>query len=117
MSDQPANLIHFEGNLSEMNAKINEFNGLTVVKFGTPTCMPCRRLNQLLPEIARENDTVQFLSIEINSQSEYKAAFNITSVPNVIFFKGKDESGNPQQVGNVIGLKVPQIKEKIAELK
>lgn len=117
MSDLPANLIHFEGNLDALNEKINGFNGLTVVKFGTPTCPPCRRLNQQLPEIARENDTVQFLSIELDSQSEFKAAFNITSVPNIFFFKGKDAEGHPQQVANIIGLKVPQIKEKIAELK
>ena len=117
MSDLPANLIHFEGSLNDLNEKINAHDGLTVVKFGTTTCPPCRRLNQVLPGIARENETVQFIAIELDTQPEFKSAFSITSVPNLFYFKGKDAEGHPQQVANIVGLKVPQIKEKIDELK
>ena len=116
MSDQPANLIELDGGIDDLYAKINAHNGLTVVKLGTTTCTPCKCLNQVLPSIARENETVQFIMIEVDKHPEFKSEFQITSVPNVFFYK-RVQDPNPEQVANIVGLKIPEIKAKIAELK
>ncbi|OHS94450.1 Thioredoxin family protein [Tritrichomonas foetus] len=119
MAEEPTNLITFEGTVDELYQKIGGHEGPVVVKFGSTTCMPCKRLKQLLPSMARENASTLFLNVEIDQQADpksYKDAFGITSVPNVFYFKGKDAEGKPQNLGNIVGLQIPQIKAKIAEI-
>ncbi|KAH0788253.1 Thioredoxin family protein [Histomonas meleagridis] len=110
----PSNLQDFSGSLEELNKEITSHDGLVVVKFGSTTCMPCRRVRQILPSLARDNPTVHFMNVEVNEAPEIAAAYDITSVPNTKFFKGKNEDGKPIEVTNVIGAAIPQIKEKIA---
>lgn len=117
MSDQPANLIDFKGTLNELYAAIKSHPGLSVVKYGSTTCMPCKRVRQLLPGMARDNEDVKFYNVEIDQQPEIKEALGISSVPYTVFYKGVGEDGNPAALGNVMGAQIPQIKGKIAELK
>lgn len=117
MAQTPENLITFEGTVEEFNTKVKEHNGLVVVKFGSTTCMPCRRVRQLLPGIARDNQEVLFMNIEVDQKDEFKEPYNITSVPNIKYFKGVDESGKPIEVASVIGADIPAIKAKVAQFK
>lgn len=116
MSD-PANLIHFEGTLDELFQKIYDHPGLTVLKYGSTRCPPCKRLNQMLPAIATDNETVLFLCVELDLHRELGGDYGINSVPTVMFFRGKGEDGKPHELARIVGLKVPEIKAKIAELK
>ena len=113
----PENLKYFDGSVEELILEINLHEGLTVVKFGSSTCMPCRRIKQLLPGFATNNPTVLFIDYEVDKHQDAAEKFNISSVPDTKFFKGKDEQGNPVIVDSVIGAQVPQIKAKIEQYK
>jgi thioredoxin 1 len=115
MVESPANLSVFDGTPDELSAKIAGHPGLTVVEFGTTTCMPCRRVGQLLPTFAKDNPSVQFIVIEIDKNDAVKSEFRVSGVPDLRFFKGV-EDGKPAQVGQVIGAIVPEIKSTIAAL-
>ncbi|EAY23613.1 Thioredoxin family protein [Trichomonas vaginalis G3] len=105
------NLVHFEGSLDELKAKIAAAPGLIVIKFGSTTCMPCKRLNQMLPNIAKENTDVQFLMVDIDDKEDFRNAYEISSVPTVLYYKGN------QKLDEIIGLKIPDLKAKIAQYK
>ena len=113
----PENLKTFEGTVEQLNEEILSHDGLVVVKFGSTTCMPCRRVRQILPSIAKENPTVMFLNVEVDQEPSIAAAYEITSVPNTKFFKGKTNDGKPKEVDSVIGAQIPQLKQKVAEHK
>lgn len=106
-----ANLEHFEGSLEELQSKIANAPGLIVVKFGSTTCMPCKRLNQMLPGIAKENETAQFVMVEVDEKPEIRKHYEIASVPHIIFFKKNEK------LDEIIGLKIPDLKSKIAQYK
>lgn len=111
----PANIHSFEGGVDELNAAILSHEGLVVVKFGSTTCMPCRRVRQVLPGIAKENPEVAFYNVEVDQNQGIAEAFGITSVPHTVFFRGKNEDGTPKAVDKVLGAQIPQIKQKVAE--
>ena len=106
-----SNLVDFSGSLDELKAAIAAHPGLVVVKFGSTTCMPCKRVRMLMPGFAKENPSVLFMNVEVDQDPErvFASAYNITSVPNTKFFKAGEE------VDYVIGAAVPQIKAKIAQ--
>lgn len=111
ISKMSENLVHFEGSLDELKAKIAAAPGLIVIKFGSTTCMPCKRLNQMLPNIAKENTDVQFLMVDIDDKEDFRNAYEISSVPTVLYYKGN------QKLDEIIGLKIPDLKAKIAQYK
>ena len=105
------NLQHFEGSLDEFKSMIAGSKGLVVVKFGTTTCPPCKRLNQILPSIAKDNAPTPFYIVDVDTHPEYSQEYNISSVPDTRFYK------DGQEVKSIVGLQVPQIKQAIAENK
>lgn len=107
------NLVDFSGSLEELKEKITSHDGLVVVKFGSTTCMPCKRVRQILPGIATDNPSVLFLNVEVDQNRAIGEAFGITSVPNMKYFKGKNDAGEPIEVASIIGAQIPQIKEAI----
>ena len=108
MAATPANLTHYEGSLDEFKNLVSSTKGLMVVKFGTTTCPPCKRLNQVLPSIAKENDTVPFYIVDVDEKPEFGKEYDISSVPNTKYFKDGAE------VASIVGLQIPQIKQAIA---
>jgi thioredoxin 1 len=115
MAESPPNLSIFDGTPADLIAEIAAHPGLTVVEFGTTTCMPCRRVRQLLPTFAKDNASVQFIVVEVDKNDSVKTEFHVTGVPDIRYFKGAVE-GKPAQVAQVVGVNVPEIKAKIASL-
>lgn len=106
-----SNLIEFTGTVDELKTTISGHNGLVVVKFGSTTCLPCKRVKMLLPGMAKDFPQVLFINAEVDLDPERALAkeYNITSVPNIQFFK----EGN--LVDNVLGAAIPAIKAKLAQ--
>ena len=102
------NITEFQGTLADFEKILAEEKELVVVKFGTTTCPPCKRLNQILPSIAKENPTVKFIKVEVDNIPEIGQKYGITSVPNTILFKEN------KQITSIVGLNPPQIKQAIA---
>jgi thioredoxin 1 len=71
-----------------------------LVDFWADWCMPCKKVDPLLNEIATEmGDKVQIVSINIDENPETTRAYRVMSVPTLTIFKG----GEP--VNSVTGAK------------
>jgi len=115
MAETNQNNLEFHGNLDVFQETIRAHNGLVVVKFGSTTCGPCKRLKQILPGIAKEAPEALFLSVEVDQIPEIKDFYNITSVPQVNFYKGLDTNNNPILIETIIGVKIPEIKSTVTK--
>ena len=71
-----------------------------LVDFWAEWCMPCKKVDPLLGEIAKEmGDKVEIVSINIDENPETTRAYRVMSVPTLTIFKG----GEP--VNSVTGAK------------
>jgi thiol-disulfide isomerase/thioredoxin len=80
---------------------------LTVIKFSSPTCGPCRLLKPKFEDISYEGVTKESINIMDSESIDWSLDYNIRSVPTTIIFnKGKE-------VSRVIGNDINKIKENI----
>jgi len=71
-----------------------------LVDFWAEWCMPCKKVDPLLGEIAKEmGDKVEIVSVNIDENPETTRAYRVMSVPTLTIFKG----GEP--VNSVTGAK------------
>jgi thioredoxin 1 len=108
------NVVVFKGTLDEFRSTVSSAEGLVVVNFWAQWCAPCRRLAGMLPQIASENAKVKFIKIDVDENPELAEYYQITGIPNVRLFKGKDEQGSPHQVQEIQGLDNPALRDAIA---
>ena len=70
-----------------------------VVDFGAMWCGPCKRLQPIVEELAKEYEgRVKIAKFDIDESPKTPAQFRILSVPTVLFFKGG------KQVDMIVGL-------------
>lgn len=73
---------------------------IAIVKYATTTCPPCKMLKPIFEKLA-ENDElgdVVFVAADANEHPQ-ASQFQVSSVPTLLFFKGKEFVG--QNVGFV----------------
>jgi len=73
-------------------------NKLMVFDMYADWCKPCKMLEPVLAEISEEKKNVQFYRIDIEKNREIAAAFNVASIPLVVYFK------NGEFLGKTVGL-------------
>ncbi|OHT15530.1 Thioredoxin [Tritrichomonas foetus] len=110
-----SNIIDFTGGLSDLTKAVSEAGHLVLADFYAPWCPGCRRLGQLLPGIANDNQDVTFLKVDIEQNEELKDHFGVTSIPVVKFLKV--DGGNLKELAHVQGPNVAEIKKQISENK
>lgn len=93
-----------DANFSKETAK-----GVTLVDFHANWCGPCRMLAPVLEQVAKEiSGKATIAKVDIDTEQNTAAQFQITSVPTMILFK------DGKEVKRMIGLKNAQaIKEMI----
>lgn len=116
MSDHPANIIVFQGELNEFYKQINNTKSLVVVDFFASWCPPCQRLISLLPGIAAEYQDVIFIKVNVEENGSIADHYNISSIPHIKFFKGGDND-QVTELGSVLGADVGQIRANIMKFK
>jgi thioredoxin 1 len=77
-----------ELNSSSFEAAINATVPV-VVDFWAPWCGPCKAIAPILEELATElGDAVQICKVNVDSNSEIAAKFEIRAIPTILVFKG-----------------------------
>jgi len=87
--------------------EVLESEGLVLVDFWAPWCMPCRMLAPTIEEIANEMEgKVKVCKMNVDESIKYPQQYGIMSIPTVMLFK------DGQVVETMIGL---QPKEEIVK--
>jgi len=91
--------------LTELNPskKVQDYlieDKIAIVKFATTTCPPCKMLKPIFEKLAVDEDLkdVVFIAADANSHPQARE-YGVSSVPTILFFKGKEVLG--QNVGFV----------------
>lgn len=85
-------------NKENFKSEVIDSNQSVLVDFYAQWCGPCKMLRPIIDEIAGENSTVKFVSIDIDEEIELAEEYNVSSVPCLVLF----EKGN--EVKRSVGL-------------
>jgi len=86
--------------------------GPVIVDFGATWCGPCKRLEPIIEDLAKEYEgKAKIMKLDIDASPDTAAKFAVLSVPTVMFFKGG------KKVDVVVGLTAREnLKKKIDAL-
>ena len=108
------NLIDFNGSYEELRQAISGTQGLVVEIFTAPWCPPCRKLCEMLPNLAKEYKNVMFIRTNTDEAHEIVSHYCIKSIPHIKFFK--NVQGNQiQELVSINGLDISQIEAKLKQ--
>ena len=76
-------------NSQQLESLIQESDKLVICDFWAPWCGPCRMLAPVLEEVAKEYEgRVEVVKIDVDENGEAAMKYGISSIPNVLAFKG-----------------------------
>ena len=104
-------IIHFSGSFAKLIEDVKATNKLCVIDCFAVWCGPCKRLGEILPQIANENPDVAFFKVDAEQNMEIAQGFGVRAFPSIFFMIGENV------VDSVVGANVQEIKEKISRLK
>lgn len=109
------NFFVFKGTFKDLTEKVKDEKGLIVLDFSAKWCSPCKKLNAILPNIAKNNKEVLFFKIDIDDNSELAEKYEIRSVPVVKYMKIKE--GKLAEIDSLITFDEGKLLSKIETLK
>jgi len=92
---------------SNFESEVINHKQLTIVKFGAEWCGPCKKLDPIIDEIAKDNGDIKVAYVDIDNDGALAAEYGILSVPSTLFFK------EGKVMSSIIGL-VPKAKIQTA---
>ena len=113
--NNPKNFRHFTGTLEQLKEATKDMKHLIVIDFSAKWCAPCKRVNQLLPNIAKDNEDVEFFVIDIDANEAVADFYQIRSVPFIKFLRMKDNKLT--EIDNMITFDDAKFKSKLETLK
>lgn len=104
-----AEIIHTSD--SNFQTDIFEDNKLVIVDMWAEWCGPCKMIEPILEEVAKEySDKIKIVKLNIDHNQETPVKYGVMNIPTLLFFK------NGQEIDRIIGA-VPkrQLIKKIEE--
>lgn len=100
-------------------------NDMVVVDFWAPWCGPCRGFEPVFEAASEKHKDVVFAKVNSDEQQELSAAFNIRSIPFLMFFREKvilfaqagalPAEGLESVISQARALDMPTVHKEIAE--
>ena len=88
-------------------------SGVTVLKFWSPTCGPCRTIAPALEAMGEDFPNVNWVSVNTKEDREgYVDRFKISVVPTLVFLKGSTEVA--RHTGANVGLYYTLLRKALA---
>lgn len=84
----------------------------TVLKFSASWCVPCQSYDPVYESYAKENENIDFYSIDVDEESELAQSFGVRSVPTTIFIP-KDGSQPQAASGSLPKTKLTEISSQV----
>lgn len=72
---------------ADFNTDVIENSNITIVDFWAPWCGPCKQLMPVFEATAAENETVDFVKVNIEEHPEIPTQFGVRGIPTLIMFK------------------------------
>lgn len=91
-----------EVNETNFKSEVLDYNGKVLVDFNAEWCGPCKMLAPVLEEIAEANNTIKFVSVNVDANERIAAEYNIMSIPCLVMIE------NGKEVKRSVGL-VPKV--------
>ena len=67
--------------------------GNVVLKFGSSWCGPCKQIKPILEELKKENESVDFIDIDVDKHPELTGKYAVRGIPKMVFIReGKVQS-------------------------
>ena len=84
-----------EVNKDNFEEEILKSDKKVLADFNADWCGPCKMLKPILDAVAKENDDVKIVSINIDDEDELAEKYNIISIPCLVLFEnGKETKRN-----------------------
>lgn len=71
----------------EFSEKVIKSQNLVIVDFFADWCGPCKMLSAVLDKLKAENPDINFYKVNVDDNPQLAEQFEVSSIPNVIFFK------------------------------
>lgn len=91
-------LIHVS-NQQEFNKTVLQSTKTVLVDFHAEWCGPCKIMNPVLEEVAKETPEIDVAKVDVDSASDIAATYNVSSIPTFLVFVGGEIVG--QAIGAV----------------
>lgn len=108
------NLMYFNGGKEEFDNMIRDVSKnyyCMLIDFFASWCGPCKRLSNLLPEMAKNHTNLQFVKINVDENQEVSKLFSVRSLPTVKVFQIKGDKLD--LVETIIGCNIRDIEDAI----
>ncbi|KAI9001482.1 glutaredoxin [Trametes punicea] len=93
---------HFQALLSE------DLNRVSLINFWAPWAGPCKKMNEVVLELAKKYPQVLVLQVEAETQSDISESFEVEAVPTFVILRGHT------LLGRISGADAPALTEAIA---
>lgn len=70
---------------------LSDDSGLVIVDFYADRCGPCKVLAPIMEELAKEQDDVAVVKVDVDQASDLAGKYDVFSIPTVIIFKDGQE--------------------------
>ena len=78
-------------NNEDFEEKVLKERGKVLIDFNADWCGPCRMLGPILEEVAEENTSVKFVSVNIDDNEELAMKYQVSSIPCLVLMENGSE--------------------------